>query len=312
MNLTKGKLAPLANETNFIRDNLEKTIRLSYILKFLNTDYYFKDKFVLKGGTAINLTVLDWPRLSNNINLDFIKNISNKEEMKEVKIKIKTRLVDYMFEQGYISIPTIRETYTVSAFVFGYRNNSYNKDNIKIEINFMDRCHILPLEYKPVLGNGILDDYEILTLNKVELYGSKLNALLSRAAPRDLYDVNNMIDNNVIEDKILLKKCLIFYILISGDYDLNNINFNKINEINYSKIRSKLSSVLKKNEKFDYETAKIKVTNYLKELLIFDDEEKEFIELFKNKIYKPELLFKDKNIVENIKDHPMALWRCMK
>ena len=304
-------MTKLANETNFIRDNLEKTIRLSYILKFLNTNEYFKDRFVLKGGTAINLTVLDLPRLSTDIDLDLTKNIS-KEEVKIEKVEIKNRFMDYMYKEEYFILQEPRETYALSSFAFGYMNSAGNRDVIKVDINFMDRCHILPLEYKSVLGNGILDDYEILTLNKVELYGSKLNALLSRAAPRDLYDVNNMIDNNVIEDKILLKKCLIFYILISGDYDLNNINFNKINEINYSKIRSKLSSVLKKNEKFDYETAKIKVTNYLKELLIFDDEEKEFIELFKNKIYKPELLFKDKNIVENIKDHPMALWRCMK
>ena len=37
--------------------------------------------------------------------------------------------------------------------------------------------------------------------------------------------------------------------------------------------------------------------------------EKEFVKEFANKNYRPELLFEDKEILERISAHPMALWR---
>ena len=42
---------------------------------------------------------------------------------------------------------------------------------------------------------------------------------------------------------------------------------------------------------------------------MLSDNEKEFVKEFANKNYRPELLFKDKEIVERISAHPMALWR---
>lgn len=55
MNYSKQYLAELSTKTNFIKDNLEKVLRLAEILKFLNIDNLFKGKLALKGGTAINL-----------------------------------------------------------------------------------------------------------------------------------------------------------------------------------------------------------------------------------------------------------------
>ena len=51
----KIELEKVARETGFIRDNLEKVIRLSNILEFLVSNDDLKGKVVLKGGTAINL-----------------------------------------------------------------------------------------------------------------------------------------------------------------------------------------------------------------------------------------------------------------
>lgn len=39
------------------------------------------------------------------------------------------------------------------------------------------------------MAKGVIEPFEFLALNNVELYASKINALLSRATPRDLYDV---------------------------------------------------------------------------------------------------------------------------
>ena len=52
-----------------------------------------------------------------------------------------------MFQEGY-SVSDVREHFALTSFLFNYINNAGNHDNIKIEINFLDRCHVLPLERK--------------------------------------------------------------------------------------------------------------------------------------------------------------------
>ena len=164
MNFSKQYLIELANQTKFIKDNLEKVLRLAEILKFINNDPILKNKLALKGGTAINLTAVELPRLSVDIDLDFTENFS-KEEIEKNKEIIKQRLINFMWQENYSLLINPREHYALISLTFSYVNNVGNRDNIKIEINFMDRCHILPLENKKILSKGIIDRFEILTLN---------------------------------------------------------------------------------------------------------------------------------------------------
>jgi len=60
--IDKGYLSQLARETGFIRDTLEKVIRLTEILHFLNTEPALSNRLALKGGTAINLVFFPLPR----------------------------------------------------------------------------------------------------------------------------------------------------------------------------------------------------------------------------------------------------------
>ncbi len=46
------------------------------ILEFLNTREYMCEHLLLKGGTAINLTVFNLPRLSVDIDLGYIPNLT--------------------------------------------------------------------------------------------------------------------------------------------------------------------------------------------------------------------------------------------
>ena len=51
------------------------------------------------------------------------------------------------------------------------------------------------------------------------------------------------------------------------------------------------------------------VREYLKDILVVDDNVKEFYDKFQKGIYEPELLFEDKEIIERIKEHPMIIWK---
>ena len=130
MEFSRQYLTRLSQESNFIKDALEKVLRLSEILKFLNSDVVFKDKLALKGGTAINLTAVELPRLSVDIDLDFTVNVS-RDDLPEIKEKFKKRLTDYMWQEGY-SLADSRDHFALTSFLFNYINNAGNRDRLPI------------------------------------------------------------------------------------------------------------------------------------------------------------------------------------
>ena len=54
----KNYIGALAKKEGFVRDVLEKVIRLSEILSFFENDNLLSNRLALKGGTAINLFCL--------------------------------------------------------------------------------------------------------------------------------------------------------------------------------------------------------------------------------------------------------------
>lgn len=306
-------LGKKAEELGFVRDTLEKVTRLADILEYLNTNPVLKDSLALKGGTAINLTIFNLPRLSVDIDLDYL--IPNsREEMLESRAIINNAIDRYMVSQAYSKNPKTKNPHSLDSWVYDYMGASGNKDNIKIEINYSLRSHVLEAEERPIITEHFSSEYKVKSLAPLEIYGSKINALLSRAATRDLYDVRNMIHFSLFDESEQgkLRKCVIFYAAISAR-DKNSINKNfdttAIDSITNQKIKRDLFPVIKRKDDFELEAAKKLVKEYISELMVLTMEEKEFLDKFENGEYIPELLFEDKEILDRIKNHPMALWK---
>lgn len=181
-----------AEKLGFIRDTLEKIYRLADILEYLNTNPILKDSLALKGGTAINLTIFNLPRLSVDLDLDYLKSDS-REEMLQNREIINAVINRYMVSQGYIKSPKTKTPHSLDSWVYEYMNAANNKDNIKLEINYSLRSHILLTEERPIITEHFSSEFKVKSLAAIEIFGSKINAMLSRAAARDLYDVGNMI-----------------------------------------------------------------------------------------------------------------------
>ena len=307
---TKTQLAEMANEMNFVRDTLEKVLRLSEILNYLNSNPLTKDNLALKGGTAINLTVFDLPRLSVDIDLDFADNLP-RDEMMTVRESIRNDLRTYMSTQGYAISPRSKAFHSLDSFVFTYQNLGGMNDNIKIEINYSLRAHI----FDPVLRNLSVPELNggntVKTLVPIELFAAKINALIGRAAARDLYDVHNMIKFGLFDGSELpmLRKCVVFYTAISQDEIPEEYDFKRMNAITSRKIKTDLLPVIKKGEFVELDSIEKEVTEYLTGLLTLTADEREFLTHFKNKRYTPELLFDDITILDRIIKHPMAIWK---
>lgn len=306
----KVEIGRAAKQHGFVRDTFEKVLRLKEILCYLNEEKYLREHLLLKGGTAINLTVFNLPRLSVDIDMDYTPN-DTKEDMLKAREKITTLIKDYMNAEGYQLSKGSRFTHSLDAFYYQYQNAGGNRDMIKIELNYSLRAHILEPVHRRILSEAFDDGMTIRMVAPMEIFAAKGNALISRAAARDLYDWGNMIAENLFEDeRDMFRKCFVFYATISADTVNSNFDTSAIDSLNFDKIRRDLFPVLSKKENFMLDERKRQAKDYIAELLQLMEPEQEYMDRFIAKEYVPEFLFNDKEIVERIKDHPMAIWKC--
>ena len=182
---------------------------------------------------------------------------------------------------------------------------------LKIEINYSLRTHLLPAEDRVILTTLFGNTLKVRTVAAMEIFAAKANALMSRAAARDLYDYCNMIERNLFsDDKDRFRKCIIFYATISAKEVNEGFDLSAIDSITFSKIKSDLFPVLSTKDKFDLEEKKRVAKEYIARLMQLTDREMEYLENFIKKQYKPNLLFEDVEILERIRNHPMAIWKC--
>jgi predicted nucleotidyltransferase component of viral defense system len=305
----REQLGNQAKTLGFNRDTFEKTCRLAELLVFFGQHPVLSNDLAFKGGTAINLTVFRLPRLSVDTDWDFADNVPL-AEMKERRQSITDTIKSYMTREGYELTARSKYTHSLDSFVYAYISAGGAHDNIKIEINYSQRSHILPLERRPIETLGIFTPVVIQTVSPIEMFAGKINALLSRDESRDLYDVYNMVRHNLFdkEQQDMLRKCTVFYSAISGECEVEAFTPDKMNAITYSHIRASLNPVINKLERFDFAEVKERVKQFLSDFLVLKDNERDFLSAFRKGDYRPELLF-DGQMLERIKNHPMAAWK---
>jgi predicted nucleotidyltransferase component of viral defense system len=188
----KNEIGRAAQQHGFVRDTFEKVLRLKEVLRFLNEEEYLKEHLLLKGGTAINLTVFDLPRLSVDIDMDYTPN-DTKEDMMYARERITNLIKEYMETEGYQLSMSSRFTHSLDAFYYQYKNSGGNRDMLKIEVNYSLRAHILEPVHRKILPKAFDDGMTVYMVAPIEIFAAKGNALISRAAARDLYDWGNLI-----------------------------------------------------------------------------------------------------------------------
>jgi len=89
--LTEMELLREAAASGFRADVLEKVIRLMELLETLRSHPYLKTRVALKGGTALNLYVFDVPRLSVDVDLNYV-GAADVETMAQERPKVEQAL----------------------------------------------------------------------------------------------------------------------------------------------------------------------------------------------------------------------------
>jgi predicted nucleotidyltransferase component of viral defense system len=90
-----------------------------------------------------------------------------------------------------------------------YTNNAGNIDSIKVEINFVERIPVFEVAEKKI---SIFDipEFKVRTYRLEELFATKLRALLTRSAPRDMFDIYILLKSGFKFDERALKNASSF------------------------------------------------------------------------------------------------------
>ena len=78
MKFSSSEILPAAESTGFKAEMVEKVLHLLNLLNALNSHPFLKGKWALKGGTALNMFVLNLPRLSVDIDLNYIGSLNRR------------------------------------------------------------------------------------------------------------------------------------------------------------------------------------------------------------------------------------------
>lgn len=301
----------LSENTGFHKDVIEKVHRLIVILEFINSNAFLRERLVLKGGTALNLTIFALPRLSVDIDLDFHSYDSREKVLKE-RVKVKEKLYEYLEREGYEISQKSKDHFALESIVARFQNNAGNYDNIKIEINYSLRHHIWPPVMRKINTELFGARGEVKTLNHIELLATKTAALFNRLAARDFYDLYNVKKYGILSETDYDSYCnaLVFYGSISGEAAKLSFSPDYVDALKARTIYQDLYPMLVKSERFELDRAKSEVKEILSNSIVLTPRHKEYLHDFLRGHYRPELLFSGE-MLENIKQHPMAIWKTM-
>jgi len=100
MILSPQRLQREAIATGFRPESLEKVIRLISLLEGIFREPELRGRLVLKGGTALNLFLFDVPRLSVDIDLNYIGAV-DREGMEAERPSLEARLHAIFVADGF-------------------------------------------------------------------------------------------------------------------------------------------------------------------------------------------------------------------
>jgi|APGre2960657468_1045069.scaffolds.fasta_scaffold34108_3 predicted nucleotidyltransferase component of viral defense system len=252
-----------------------------------------RKSFALKGGTALNLFIWKMPRLSVDIDLVYLPISDRDEALKDILLNL------VIIKDELERVLRIKVLLTDNAKLVCSKGGTI----VKIEVNTIIRgsfFDVLELEIVDFVQDEFGKFSAILTLDKAEIYGSKICAALDRQHPRDIFDVSKILDEGNGEFNKKIKEAFIFY-LLSHNRPINEILFSKIND-KKADFKNQFEGMAR--EKFDYEDF-IKISNLLREKIdnLLSDKDKKFILSFKQG--KPDWSL----FVKDISQYPSIKWK---
>jgi len=166
-------------------------------------------EFALKGGTAINLFVRDMPRLSVDIDLNYLPVAPRAESLLAIDAGMKrlARGIEHAVKGAKATLGAPHDGAVTKLLV--------RADGVqtKIEVTPVSRGTVFPAHVAAVVD--VVEDTfgfaEAQLVSFPDLYAGKLVAALDRQHPRDLFDIRGLLAAEGISDE--LRQAFIAYMI---------------------------------------------------------------------------------------------------
>jgi predicted nucleotidyltransferase component of viral defense system len=306
-------LTAQAEATGFRTNILEKVGLLIHLLEALRNHPFLKGRLALKGGTALNLFIFDVPRLSIDIDLNYVGE-SDREAMLAERPRVEAALQAVFSREGF-TVRRMPGEHAGGKWQLRYQGASGQGGILEVDVNFVFRVPLWPLKLMASRPVGAWQATDIQVLDIHELAAGKLAALLSRKQARDLFDCSHLFRTGALEPERLRLAFVLYGAMNRRDWRTVAIEEVSLEIKDFEQkllptLRSKGADTI--SAAFFKERLIEDCHHGLAALLPFTAAEMEFLDrlLAKGKI-NPELLTADENLQDRIRKHPLLEWKAL-
>jgi len=308
------KLEDEAGTTGFRVDMLEKVVRLLRVLEGMRDHPFLKGKLALKGGTALNLFVFDVPRLSVDIDLNYVGSAGRIEMMAE-RPEIE-RALQAVFGRQDLLVRRIPTEHAGGKWLLRYIGAGRRGGVLEVEINYMYRVPLWPVKTVDSRRLGSWQAKRIPVLDLHELMAGKLCALLSRRRARDLFDVERLLSMDGLENERLRIAFVAYGAMARRDWrevSVTDAGFER-SELNTQLLPALRRGVVTGSDEGEAygRTLVSACRRGLSTVLPFTDSERAFLDrvLDKGELV-PALLTPDEELQDRIRNQPLLRWKAL-
>lgn len=181
----------------FRPDSLEKVFRLLSLLETLRSNAFLRPRVALKGGTALNIFLFDVPRLSVDIDLNYVGS-GDRATMLADKPKVEQAIQAVCVREG-LTVKRMPSEHAGGKWRLSFVNTAGSSDKLEVDLNFMLRVPLWPVITLDSHTLGPAVAKEIVVVDRHELAAGKLAALCSRNASRDIFDARELLRRDDID-----------------------------------------------------------------------------------------------------------------
>ena len=311
MRISPERLNAEAEATGFRADVLEKAVHLLGLLGAINTHPFLKGKIALKGGTALNLFVFDVPRLSVDIDLNYV-GAQGREAMLEERPRLE-EAIQAVFSREDFRIRRLPEEHAGGKWSLRYPAASGQSGRIDVDINYMYRVPLWPLATMDSRSLGSWRATDIPVVDIHELAAGKLAALLARRRARDLFDSRLVFSIGALDVERLRTAFVVYGAMDRRDWrtvSLEDVAFDPL-ELAGQLMPSLRIDALKGLEAANYgEVLVDECRKALSVLFPFKDAERAFLDLLLDEgEIDATILTPDATLQERIQAQPLLEWK---
>jgi predicted nucleotidyltransferase component of viral defense system len=312
--LSREQLQQAAADSGFQVESYEKAHVLVRLLEAIRAHPFLGPRMALKGGTALNLFVLGVPRLSVDIDLNYV-GASDRETMLAERPRVERALEQVAGRMG-LTVKRASTEHAGGKWRLTYATLLGRPGSIEVDVNFMLRTPLWPAAPRDSHPIGGEKATQVLIVEDHELAAGKLAALAARSASRDVFDAREILRRSGLDRA----KLRLGFVIYGG---LNRVDWREITVEHVRTTSTDVDSQLVPMLRLDVRPAKADIAAWTETLvretrelmaavLPLETHELEFLERLNGAgDIAPELLTGEPAMQAIVREHPGLRWKAL-